>query len=85
VSRRNAERTAAVIQALEKLKTPRRLVSVDDPNLVSIEWLHNEWEQARSLLATGNAMLAIDKVQQMATGYSSLSFFAMRTAERTCL
>ena len=62
---RQTGKTTAVIQALEKLSLPQRFVSADDPNLVSAEWLRNEWEQARVQAKTGEAILAIDEIQKI--------------------
>ncbi|MDR1649049.1 MAG: ATP-binding protein [Synergistaceae bacterium] len=71
---RQTGKTTAVVQALEKIEktnTPRRFVSADDPNLLSSEWLRNEWEQARALAKAGEAILAIDEVQKI-DGWSSI-------------
>lgn len=40
-------------------------MSADDPNLVSAEWLRNEWEQARALAGSGDAILIIDEIQKV--------------------
>jgi predicted AAA+ superfamily ATPase len=66
VGPRQTGKTTAVVQALEQLRTKQRFVSADDPNLVSAEWLHNEWEQARSLAKDGEAILVIDEIQKVA-------------------
>jgi len=68
---RQTGKTTAVLQALERLKTPHRYVSADDPNLLSSEWVRNEWEQARALARSGGAVLAIDEIQKI-TGWSSI-------------
>jgi predicted AAA+ superfamily ATPase len=68
---RQTGKTTAVLQALESLKYPQHFVSADDPNLVSPEWLHNEWAQARALAKTGDAILIIDEIQKV-DGWSSL-------------
>jgi predicted AAA+ superfamily ATPase len=62
---RQTGKTTAVVQALEKLKFPQRFVSADDPNLVSAEWLYNEWEQARALAKAGEAILVLDEIQKV--------------------
>ncbi|MDR1622109.1 MAG: ATP-binding protein [Synergistaceae bacterium] len=62
---RQTGKTTAVIQALEKINTPQHFVSADDPNLVSVEWLRNEWEQARALARAGEAILVIDEIQKV--------------------
>jgi hypothetical protein len=62
---RQTGKTTAVHQALEKLNLPQHFVSADDPNLVSVEWLRNEWEQARSLAKSGEAILVIDEIQKI--------------------
>jgi len=46
-------------------------VSADDPNLNSPEWLRNEWEHARSLAKSGEAILVIDEIQKI-TNWSSI-------------
>jgi predicted AAA+ superfamily ATPase len=58
-------KTTAVSQALEALNIPAHFVSADDPNLVSTEWLRNEWEQARALAKTADAILVIDEIQKV--------------------
>ena len=65
VGPRQTGKTTAVTQALETLNTPRHFVSADDPNLVSVEWLRNEWEQARVLAKSGDAILIIDEIQKV--------------------
>ena len=62
---RQTGKTTAVVQALEKLQSPRRFVSADDPNIVSAEWLRNEWEQARALAKANEAILVIDEIQKV--------------------
>jgi predicted AAA+ superfamily ATPase len=65
VGARQTGKTAAVLQSLEKLNAPQRFVSADDPALTSGEWLRNEWEQARSLAKSGEAVLVIDEIQKV--------------------
>ncbi len=68
VGPRQTGKTTAVLQALDALnapQTPRHFVSADDPNLVSAEWLRNEWEQARALAGSGDAILIIDEIQKV--------------------
>jgi len=67
VGPRQTGKTTAVLQALEEVHKPARFVSADDPNLVSAEWLRNEWEQARSLAKpeSGEAILVIDEIQKV--------------------
>jgi predicted AAA+ superfamily ATPase len=71
VGPRQTGKTTAVLQTLERLIAPQRFASADDPSLVSAEWLRNEWEQARALAKTGEAILAIDEVQKIG-GWSSV-------------
>ena len=68
---RQTGKTTAVMQALEKLKYPQHFVSADDPNIVSAEWLRNEWEQARNLAQTGEAIFVIDEIQKV-SGWPSM-------------
>ena len=62
---RQTGKTTAVLQVLEMIDTPRRYVSADDPNSSSIEWLRNEWEQARALAKSGDAVLVVDEIQKI--------------------
>jgi hypothetical protein len=63
---RQTGKTTAVVQALEQLKAQKYFVSADDPNLVSVEWLRNEWQQARTLAKANEAILVIDEIQKIA-------------------
>ena len=65
VGARQTGKTTAVLQALEELSVPQRFISADDPSLVSTEWLRNEWEQARALAKSGEAILVIDEIQKV--------------------
>lgn len=65
VGPRQTGKTTAVIQAFTALKKPTHFISADDPSLVSTEWLRNEWEQARSLAKSGEAILVIDEIQKV--------------------
>ncbi|MDR1928301.1 MAG: ATP-binding protein [Oscillospiraceae bacterium] len=65
VGPRQTGKTTAVVQALEKLPVGQHFVSADDPNLVSLEWIRNEWEQARALAKNGEAILIIDEIQKI--------------------
>ena len=65
VGPRQTGKTTAVIQALEQLTVQQHFVSTDDPNLVSTEWLRNEWEQARALAKTREVILIIDEIQKI--------------------
>jgi hypothetical protein len=62
---RQTGKTTAVLQALDALNMPRHFVSADDPSLISVEWIRNEWEQARALAKAGEAILIIDEVQKI--------------------
>ncbi|MDR1753680.1 MAG: ATP-binding protein [Eubacterium sp.] len=65
VGPRQTGKTTAVLQALEGLNIRKHFVSADDPNLVSAEWLHNEWEQARAQAKSGDVILVIDEIQKV--------------------
>jgi len=65
VGPRQTGKTTAVLQTLEELDMPKHFVSADDPNLVSTEWLRNEWEQARALAKSGESILIIDEIQKV--------------------
>jgi len=65
VGPRQTGKTTAVTQVLETLNTARHFVSADDPSLISVEWLRNEWEQARALAKLGDAVLVIDEIQKV--------------------
>jgi predicted AAA+ superfamily ATPase len=68
---RQTGKTTAVLQALERVGIQRHFVSADDPNLVSAEWLRNEWEQARALAPANETILVIDEIQKI-PGWSSI-------------
>jgi predicted AAA+ superfamily ATPase len=65
VGPRQTGKTTAVLQALKEINKPTHFVSTDDPTLASTEWLHNEWEQARTLTKTGETILVIDEIQKI--------------------
>lgn len=71
VGPRQTGKTTAVVQALEQLRSQKHFISADDPNLVSVEWLRNEWEQARALAKTNEAILVIDEIQKI-SNWSSI-------------
>lgn len=68
---RQTGKTTAVLQALEQLKSQKHFVSADDPNLVSAEWLRNEWELARAFAKKNEAILVIDEIQKI-SNWSSM-------------
>jgi len=84
VGPRQTGKTTAVLQALEKLKVSQHFVSADDPNLVSTEWLHNEWEQARALAKADEAILVIDEIQKV-DNWSSIVSRAFNGRKQYCL
>ena len=65
VGPRQTGKTTAVLQALEEINMQKHFVSADDPNLISTEWLRNEWEQARALAKNGEAILVVDEIQKI--------------------
>ncbi|MGI6154157.1 MAG: ATP-binding protein [Christensenellaceae bacterium] len=65
VGPRQTGKTTAVLQVLDNLYKPKHFVSADDPNLISTEWLRNEWEQARALAKDSEAVLVIDEIQKV--------------------
>lgn len=71
VGPRQTGKTTAVVQTLEQLRSQKHFISADDPNLVSVEWLRNEWEQARALAKTNEAILVIDEIQKI-SNWSSI-------------
>ncbi|MCL2427512.1 MAG: ATP-binding protein [Oscillospiraceae bacterium] len=62
---RQTGKTTAVVQAIEKIKCPQHFVSADDPNIISAEWLRNEWMQARILAKAEETILVIDEIQKV--------------------
>ncbi|MCL2030744.1 MAG: ATP-binding protein [Oscillospiraceae bacterium] len=68
---RQTGKTTAVLQAVKELERHTHFVSADDPSLHSAEWLRNEWEQARALAKSGEAILVIDEIQKI-KGWSSI-------------
>jgi predicted AAA+ superfamily ATPase len=73
---RQTGKTTAVLQALEDSKIKFHYVSADDPNMVSRQWLTNEWDQARLLQRkTGEAfLLAVDEIQKVKDWSSIVKF-----------
>jgi len=66
VGPRQTGKTTAVLQALERLELPQRFATADDPNLASVLWIQNEWEQARvQAKAAGEMILVIDEIQKI--------------------
>ena len=62
---RQTGKTTAVLQALKELNMHAHFVSADDPGPNSKEWLRNEWEQARALTKSGEALLVVDEIQKI--------------------
>lgn len=62
---RQTGKTTAVNQALQKMAKQHHFVSADDPNIVSVEWLRNEWQKARALSKSGDTILVIDEIQKI--------------------
>ena len=62
---RQTGKTTAVLQALKELNIQTHFVSADDPNLISSEWLRNEWEQARALAKADETILIVDEIQKI--------------------
>jgi len=73
---RQTGKTTAVLQALEALSRPYRFINADDPIVVSLEWLRNEWEQARLMQkqTKKEVILAIDEVQKIPQWPSMVKF-----------
>ena len=71
VGPRQTGKTTAVLQVLKELEMQTHFVSADDPSLNSVEWLRNEWEQARALAKAGETILVVDEVQKI-NGWSSI-------------
>ncbi|GHV28410.1 ATPase AAA [Synergistales bacterium] len=67
VGPRQTGKTTATTQALDELQQGSYYTSADDPALVSMEWLSNEWEHARILQAQSRApvVLVIDEIQKV--------------------
>ena len=63
---RQTGKTTAVSQAIEDINIPTHFVSADDPGIVSVEWIRNEWEYARALAKDGGAVIVIDEIQKVA-------------------
>jgi len=64
---RQTGKTTAISQVLESLGKPHHIVSADDPVVVSLEWIRNEWEKARLLEKQGknDVILVIDEIQNI--------------------
>jgi predicted AAA+ superfamily ATPase len=65
VGPRQTGKTTAVLQALKELKANYHFVSADDPNFLSLEWIRNEWEQARVQTKSTETILVIDEIQKI--------------------
>ena len=65
VGPRQTGKTTAVLQALKEINIQSHFVSADDPSVVSIEWLRNEWEQARAISKDNDIILVIDEIQKI--------------------
>jgi predicted AAA+ superfamily ATPase len=65
-----------VLQALESLSKRYHYINADDPLVVSLEWLRNEWERARQMQkqAGKEVILAIDEVQKIPLWSSMVKF-----------
>jgi len=68
---RQTGKTTAVVQALEQLNISQHFISADDPNLISVEWLRNEWERARIMTKENEAILIVDEIQKI-SNWSSI-------------
>jgi len=62
---RQTGKTTAVLQTLDALGMAKHYVSADDPNRIGAAWLANEWEQARTLAKSNEAVLVIDEIQKI--------------------
>ena len=65
VGPRQTGKTTAVLEMLGKIDLPRHFVSADDPSLASVEWLRNEWEQARAIAKPDGAVFVVDEIQKI--------------------
>jgi predicted AAA+ superfamily ATPase len=73
---RQTGKTTAVLQSLKSLAKPYHFVSADDPAVVSLEWLRNEWEKARLMhkQSKKEIILAIDEIQKVPQWSSLVKF-----------
>ena len=64
---RQTGKTTAVLQSLESIPIPHHFISADDPEYISPQWIHNEWDRARGLQRQSGKeiILAIDEVQKV--------------------
>lgn len=64
---RQTGKTTAVQQAVDSLSVPYYFISADDPQLISPQWLRNEWEKARLLQKQNkrDIILVIDEIQKV--------------------
>lgn len=60
---RQTGKTTAVRQALASLEIPSKLVRASQDIPASRDWLHREWDEARTEAANGPFILAIDEIQ----------------------
>ncbi|MCL2833603.1 MAG: ATP-binding protein [Treponema sp.] len=64
---RQTGKTTALQQTLESLSVPYHFVSADDPIVVSVQWIRNEWETARVLQKqkSKEVILAFDEIHKV--------------------
>ena len=64
---RQTGKTTAVVQAIESLDKQYHFISADDPVVVSLGWLRNEWEKARQMQKQSKkeVILVIDEIQKI--------------------
>jgi len=67
VGPRQTGKTTVISQVLESLGKPYHIVSADDPIVVSLEWIRNEWEKARLMEKQGkkDVIFVIDEIQNI--------------------
>ncbi|MCL2144831.1 MAG: ATP-binding protein [Endomicrobia bacterium] len=64
---RQTGKTTAVQQAAKSVKIPQYFASTDEAQLLSRQWLNNEWQKARHLQKKSGkeALLIIDEIQKI--------------------
>jgi len=67
IGARQTGKTTSVEQAAESVKIPQHFASADNAQLLSREWLNNEWQKARHIQKKSGkeALLIIDEIQKI--------------------
>lgn len=65
VGPRQTGKSTMIAQALSKQTTPARSIAADETIAPNVEWLQEEWQQARNATTAAGYLLVIDEVQKI--------------------